>query len=80
MKYNVYKIEPDYNYSGFSLVAAENVEEANKIIQKFKSEDEGNTYDSYGYSFIEKYDIIYGIFPKEKELFTREYSIVDNQF
>lgn len=56
--YNVYKIESDYYYRGSAIVAAKTVEEANEYIRKFISEDNLNKLDSWGYTFVDKNDMI----------------------
>lgn len=66
-KYKVYKVEPRlYCYSGISLVAAENAEGANKIIDDFKQWDKENYADSWGYSNVDETDCIEGLY-SEKE-------------
>lgn len=65
-KYNVYVIDSDCFYHGKSLVAAENAEEANKIIKNFKDQDKDNTFDSWGYCFIDEDDIISDVYSERK--------------
>lgn len=64
--YNVYKIHSDSCYSGFSLVAAENSEEANQFIRDFKKYDTHNNSNSWGYSEVEESDKIENIFSAVK--------------
>lgn len=59
--YKVYRINPDNDYVGFALVAAEDVTNANEIIQDFKTFDDDNTYNSYGYCFVDDDDLIEGL-------------------
>lgn len=61
-KYNVYKIESNMYYAGISLVAARNLEEANKYIQEFKDNDKDNDQDSYGYSSVHDDDLMYELY------------------
>ena len=65
--YKVYKIESAAYYHGFSLVAAENDEEANLIITKFQEDDPNNLRDSRGYENVnEEADLIDGVFAARK--------------
>lgn len=58
-KYKIYEIYPHQNYIGYSLVAANNANEAKKIIKNFQKFDENNIYDSLGYdTLIEESDVI----------------------
>ena len=69
-KYNVYEIKPGGEYAscyrGSSLIAAENAEEANKIILKEIQEDEHNERDTWGYSTVQEYDIIENVYATVK--------------
>lgn len=56
--YKVYLVNPNIDYAGFALVAAEDATNANKIIEDFKTFDDDNTYDSYGYCFVDDDDLI----------------------
>lgn len=58
MDNKVYLIKPDYNYEGFSLVAAENAASANELIASFKEMDYNNRYNSYGYCYVCEDDVI----------------------
>ena len=61
--YKVYKIEPNQGcYSGVSLVAAKNADEANIYIKNFKDRDKNNYADSYGYSYVNETDVIEGLY------------------
>lgn len=60
--YKVYEISAECCYDGTSLVAAKNAEEANKFIKSFKESDPHNDCDSFGYCFVDEYDIIPHIF------------------
>lgn len=63
MKYNIYAIEPRLAcYRGLSLVAANSVEEANHYIDEYKKNDPHNYLDSGGFSEVNKYDIIEGVY------------------
>lgn len=48
-KYNVYRIDNEVCYTGYSLVAAENAEEATKYVKEFKERDKDNALNSRGY-------------------------------
>lgn len=69
-KYNVYKIDTGGRYAGcyrgMSLVAAENVEEANKIISKEIKEDIHNHNDMWGYGTVDEYDIVENVYSEVK--------------
>lgn len=57
--YKVYRVYPcDCAYAGYSIVAAESVEEANRVIQEFRDSDKGNDCDSYAYSDVSESDLI----------------------
>lgn len=57
--YNVYQVYPcDCAYTGYSLVAAKSLEDANRIIQNFRDSDKGNDCDSYAYSDVSETDLI----------------------
>ena len=64
--YNVYKIDSTNQYSGISLVVAENAEEANSFIDSFKKVDINNYGDSRGYSYVEECDKLEGVFGESK--------------
>lgn len=66
--YKIYKVWPCSNYAGFSLVAADSVEEANEIIQKFREEDKNNSNDSYGYEDVDEDNLVDGIVSARKGL------------
>ena len=67
MRYNVYEVEPRLScYRGLSLVAAESVEEANRIIKDFIKNDPKNYMDSWAYSQVSERNLIKGI-RSEKE-------------
>ena len=66
-KYKIYEIYPHQNYIGYSLVAANNENEAKKIIKNFQKFDENNIYDSLGYdTLIEESDVIKHLFSDKK--------------
>lgn len=69
-KYNVYKIDTGGRYagcySGISLVAAENADEANKIISKEIKEDVNNANDMWGYGMVDEYDIVENVYSDVK--------------
>lgn len=69
-RYNVYEITPGGKYAscyrGSSLIAAENAEEANKIILKEMQEDEHNERDTWGYRTVQEYDIIENVYATVK--------------
>lgn len=69
-KYNVYKIDTGGRYascySGMSLVAAENADEANKIISKEIKEDVNNANDMWGYGMVDEYDIVENVYSNVK--------------
>ena len=57
--YNFYQVYPcDCAYVGYSLVAANSVEDANRIIQDFKNSDPHNDRDSYAYGDVSESDLI----------------------
>ena len=57
--YKVYRVYPRGRaYTGFSIVAAESAEDANKIIQDFRDSDKHNYRDSYAYSDVYESDLI----------------------
>ena len=60
--YKVYQIPSKIYYSGYSLIAANSVEEANKMIETFKESDPRNLQDSFGYRLVDEYDIIEGLY------------------
>ena len=58
-QYKVYQVYPcDCAYVGYSLVAANSVEDANRIIQDFKNSDPHNDRDSYAYGDVSESDSI----------------------
>ena len=61
-KYNVYKIGTGGRYAacyrGMSLVAADNVDEANEIICNEIKKDANNAMDTWGYGKVTEYDLI----------------------
>lgn len=62
-RFKVYHIQPNSSYyRGFALVAAESVEKANQFISSFKERDKDNCFDSWGYSSVDKFDVIEGIY------------------
>lgn len=65
--YKVYESTPgSYGYYGSALISAENAEEANEFIKEFKKNDENNTSDSLGYSYVKEYDNIEHLFSDVK--------------
>ena len=56
--YKVYKILPEMLYQGFSLVAATDINEANKYIENFKRNDKYQFGCSNGFKFICEFDTI----------------------
>jgi len=65
-KYSVYKCSAKSAYSGISLIAADSVEEANQIISMFKENDKDNSFNSFGYSNIDEYDLMDNLYSTEK--------------
>lgn len=62
-RFKVYHIYPNSSYyEGFALVAAENVEKANQFISSFKERDKDNCFDSWGYSSVDEFDAIEGVY------------------
>lgn len=58
-QYKVYQVYScDCAYVGYSLVAANSVEDANRIIQDFKNSDPHNDRDSYAYGDVSESDLI----------------------
>ena len=58
-QYKVYQVYPrDCAYVGYSFVAANSVEDANRIIQDFRDSDKGNDRDSYAYGDVSESDLI----------------------
>lgn len=71
-QYKVYRVYPDdCAYAGYSLVAANSVEDANRIIQDFKNSDPHNDRDSYAYGDVSESDWI------EELISTREGIILE---
>lgn len=65
-KYKVYKVDGECCYSGYSLVAAENSEDATKYIKSYKENDSHNEGNSFGYcDIITEEDQIEGIWAEE---------------
>lgn len=56
--YKVYFVPCKMYYTGYSLIAANTAEEANKMIEAFKESDPSNLYDSFGYGFTDEKDVI----------------------
>ena len=67
--HKVYRIYSRGVYEGYSLVAADSVEEANKFIEDFRNSDPHNECDSYGYSDVSECDL-------EEKLFSTELGII----
>ena len=69
-KYNVYRIETGgiyaSCYTGMSLVAAENVDEANKIITKEIKEDVRNDLNMWGYGMVNEFSVIENVYSDVK--------------
>ena len=65
-KYNIYEVDSKFYYNGIALVAAENVDEANRIIQSYRDCDENNTCDSWGWENVSKDNLVPELFSKEK--------------
>lgn len=71
-QYKVYRVHPcNCAYVGYSLVAANSVEDANRIIQDFKNSDPHNDRDSYAYGDVSESDWI------EELISTREGIILE---
>jgi hypothetical protein len=70
-KYNVYKIDSKNGYHGFSLVSAESVEEANKIITKEIEEDVNNYSNMWGYETVSECDIVEHTYSEVKGIILR---------
>lgn len=71
-QYKVYRVYPcNRAYVGYSLVAANSVEDANRIIQGFKNSDPHNDRDSYAYGDVSESDWI------EELISTREGIILE---
>lgn len=66
MIYKVFKVSPNIFYGGFSLIGAESAEEANQYIKEMKASDPNNTYDTFGYTYVDSYDEIDDVFTKTK--------------
>lgn len=68
--YNVYQIAPGGKYArcyrGMSLVAAKNVEEANKIISEEIKEDTHNDKNMWGYGEVNECDIVENVYSNVK--------------
>ena len=67
MPFNVYKVNPLPDYTGHSLVAASNPDEANQIITDYiKSKDVTEVIDAYGYGHVDKSDKVDGMSSPDK--------------
>lgn len=64
--YNVYAVAPKACYRGLSFVAAENADEANKIIAEKMDEDIYNDRDMWGYGKVTEADIVENVHSKLK--------------
>ena len=64
--YKVYCVDAKSGYLGYSLVAADNAEKANKVIDSFKKFDEYNCLDSWGYSHVDESDVIDGLWAEHE--------------
>lgn len=60
--YKVYVSRSGCYYGGISLIAANSAAEANRTIDLFKQVDVGNKCDSWGYTSVEEYDILEGVY------------------
>lgn len=67
--HKVYRIYPHGPYNGYSLIAADSVDEANKAIEEFRNSDPHNDLDSYGYSDVSEADL-------EEDLFSTRLGFV----
>lgn len=56
--YIVYSTGP---YSGMSIIGATDANHANELIRRFKEVDANNVANSYGYSYVDEYDVIDGV-------------------
>ena len=69
-KYKVYIVNPGGSYKkcyrGTSLVAADNAEEANQIIEDRTREDIHNDYDMWGYGEVDEHSIIENVYSEVK--------------
>lgn len=72
MKYKVYEINSENYYSGNSLIAAMNAEEANEMIRDFKNNDVGNKMNSAGYNFVEESNCIEHLFSDISGFITKD--------
>lgn len=63
--YPVYLCNSRAGYSGYALVAATSVKEANEFIQEFKKSDPHNNHDSFGYEDIDASDCMENLLSKE---------------
>ena len=67
MKNKVYEVSPNYYYSGYALVGAENAKEAKQYILDFKERDKDNKFDSWGYDeCIDECDLLENVYTEEK--------------
>ena len=60
--YKVYVSRSGCYYGGISLIAANSAAEANRTIDLFKQVDVGNKCDSWGYTSVEEYDVLEGVY------------------
>lgn len=72
MKYKVYEINSENYYSGNSLIAARNAEEANKMIREFKNDDAENKMNSAGYQLVKESDCIEHLFSDISGFITKD--------
>ena len=59
--YKVYIVDSKAHYHGMSLVAANNAQEAQRIIDRFRESDKNNECDSWGYENVGESDIVDGV-------------------
>lgn len=69
-KYKVYSVNPGGKYErcyrGTSLVAADNAEEANQIIEDRTREDIHNDYDMWGYGTVGEGNVVENVYSEVK--------------
>lgn len=63
--YKVYVMTPGAHYGGFALIAAENADEVNEIIQRRRNVDPHNECNSWGYTSVAEYDALDSVFSEE---------------
>ena len=63
-QYHVYQIIAKKPYDGSSFVAAENANEANEFIRRFKEQDHSKLSDAY--SFVEDWNLVENMFSTKK--------------